>query len=295
MSFTSSIVTQTVLPPSERIKKFGLECTGPGLTDEILFKAGWIPGGEYTQKLTIRNVSGSIKKFKYKLPSSRFFSMSFPELITLSPGCFICFDVIFRPVELAVYDDSIYIKVQDSHDNGFRVPVRALLSNIVAAVPSGIDFGYCPTNQVTDMFFPIENVGEIDAPFKWDVPFPFIIEPAQGVIPVGGSVQLKVSICPVDASVYVGKSAPYFPFASTNLPTTRSPSNLFHWRWSHRCYHSAPTAVDKVQRYWQVRVSDPLGEHGRLQHRHLRRSRRPRSRSAEQERRANRVLACSIR
>jgi hypothetical protein len=57
----------------ERARRFGIECIGPS-GDGIFFKAGtWRPGGEYIQKLIIRNVSVSIKKLKYKLPSSRYF------------------------------------------------------------------------------------------------------------------------------------------------------------------------------------------------------------------------------
>ena len=191
--------------PSERIKKFGLECTGPSFSDEIIFKPGWTPGGEYNLKLTIRNVSGTIKKFKYKLPSSRYFSMAFPELITLSPGCFICFDVSFRPLELAIYNDFITLVVQDSHDKEFQIPVKALIPSVIVTAASGIDFGFCPTNQNTDMFFKLENIGEIDAPFQWSVPFPFKVHPNEGYIPVGESKTFRVTICPFDASVYAGK------------------------------------------------------------------------------------------
>jgi hypothetical protein len=58
----------------------------------------WTPGGEYIQKLTVKNVSGDLKKLKYRLPTSRFFSMAYPELITLSPGMEVVVDVVFRPV-----------------------------------------------------------------------------------------------------------------------------------------------------------------------------------------------------
>lgn len=190
---------------NERNKKFGLECTGPNLIDAIVFRPGWAPGGEYSLKLTVRNVSGSIKKFKYRLPSSRFFSMAFPEWVTLPPGCFVCLDVVFRPVELSEYDDAIAITVRDSHDQGFLVPVRALLSNIVVTVPQGLDFGYCPTHQDTEMVLEMENSGEIDAPFRWESPYPFRISPEVGAIPAGERMTIRVSICPSDASVFVGK------------------------------------------------------------------------------------------
>lgn len=202
-----TVSTYGFYSPSERNKKFGLECSGPDSGYDIVFRPGWVPGGEYSLKLTFRNVSGTLIKFRYRLPSSRFFSMAFPEWVTLPPGCFVCFDVVFRPVELAEYNDAIAVTVRDSHAQGFLIPVRALLSNIIVTVPSGLDFGYCPTHQDTDMFFDMENSGEIEAPFRWESPFPFRIDPAQGVIPVGEKMTIRVTICPSDASVFVGKNS----------------------------------------------------------------------------------------
>jgi hypothetical protein len=43
-------------------------------------------GGDYLKKLVIKNVSKDVLKLKYRLPSTSFFFMEFPELITISPG-----------------------------------------------------------------------------------------------------------------------------------------------------------------------------------------------------------------
>lgn len=59
-------------------------------------------------------------------------------------------DVIFRPVEHLPYDDFIYVKMLDGIEgNGFHVPVRATIDKLILEAPSGLDFGYCPTHQVT--------------------------------------------------------------------------------------------------------------------------------------------------
>ena len=48
-----------ILDVIERTKKYGIECLGPK-GDGIIFLAGqWRPGGEYVQKLIVRNVSTS--------------------------------------------------------------------------------------------------------------------------------------------------------------------------------------------------------------------------------------------
>ena len=69
------------LTRAERIRRFGVDC-GDGLT----WAAGWVPGGEYTKQLIVKNVSKVGVRLKYKLPESKFFSMAFPEMIQLNPG-----------------------------------------------------------------------------------------------------------------------------------------------------------------------------------------------------------------
>ncbi len=59
--FTYSLLTYSlsvvILDVIERTKKYGIECLGPK-GDGIAFLAGqWRPGGEYVQKLIVRNVS----------------------------------------------------------------------------------------------------------------------------------------------------------------------------------------------------------------------------------------------
>lgn len=149
-TLSASMSTVEILDPQLRIKRYGLECVGPS-GDGITFKAGhWHPGGEYVQKLIFRNVSTAVKKFKYKLPTSRFFSMAYPEVIVLSPGMFQEVDVIFRPLELSTYDDSIMVKMQEGLNSGFfHVPVRAMISKLVVEAPFGVDLGYCATHQTT--------------------------------------------------------------------------------------------------------------------------------------------------
>ena len=69
------------LTRAERIRRFGVDC-GDGLQ----WDATWLPGGEYTKQLVVKNVSKEVVKLKYKLPESKFFSMAFPEVIKLTAG-----------------------------------------------------------------------------------------------------------------------------------------------------------------------------------------------------------------
>jgi len=191
------------LTQEERVKTYGFECHGPS-GEGILFKAStWRPGGEYIQKLVVKNVSSKVKKFKYKLPSSRYFSLAYPEEIILSPGIHKEIDVIFRPVEYEPYDDTIYIKILDGvAGHGFHVSVRATIDKLILNAPESLDLGFCTTHQITTLKFMLTNDGEIDAPFAWDSPAPFRLTPAAGTIPVGCQEEITVTIMPEDASVY---------------------------------------------------------------------------------------------
>lgn len=117
-SFSNEVIEATsivILEPNERIKKYGIEALGPVGADGCTFRAGyWEPGGEYVQKLRITNVCTKTKKIKYVLPRTRYFFMAYPEWVILSPGMFCEVDIVFRPVEVHPYDDSVFIKVMDS-------------------------------------------------------------------------------------------------------------------------------------------------------------------------------------
>ena len=84
LSGTNSLLASRPAPigRKERIRRFGFD-TGDGLT----WQAGkWEPGGEYTKTLIVKNVTTKVMKLKYKLPETKFFSMAFPETISLTAG-----------------------------------------------------------------------------------------------------------------------------------------------------------------------------------------------------------------
>ena len=200
-----------IISPQERIKTYGIECTSSSGTDGILFRAStWLPGGEFIEKLTIKNVGVKVVKFKYKLPSTRYFSLAYPEEVILSPGIFKVVDVIFRPVEYEPYDDTIYIKMLDGvPGHGFHVPVRATINKLILSCIREMDLGFCSTHQFTIKSFQLVNEGEVDAPFQWDLPSPFVLKPSSGIVPVGKSQEIVVSIKPEDASVYLSEAICY--------------------------------------------------------------------------------------
>lgn len=209
-----------IISAEERVKRYGIECASHsnqrnGLptssSQGVTFLAGtWQPGGVYTEKLIVRNVTTHVKKLKYRLPSTQYFSMAYPEPITLSPGLSYEILVTFKPVKYESYNDCIYFTVSDhTGKHSFYIPVCAMINKLVVACPNGLDLGYCPVNQVTTAKFELSNTGEVDAPYRWVVPSPFTISPEQGIIRQGKSVTITVSLTPQDASVFVSKCSCY--------------------------------------------------------------------------------------
>ena len=121
---------------AERVRHFGLDCQ-----DSLTWAAGWQPGGEYTKTLTVKNVSTKVMKLKYKLPTSKFFSMAFPETITLTAGLSKSLQISFRPIRLEEYDDVVQFFTEKG---SFVVPISAAIPRISSKVPEHLDFGFCP-------------------------------------------------------------------------------------------------------------------------------------------------------
>lgn len=195
-----------VMSKKETASRFGLECTPAAKgVDSIVFE-NWKPGAEYVQKLILRNVCTDVVKVKYQLPRTRFFSLAFPEVFTLVPGTFKDIDVVFRPTEYQGYDDGILVNVLSGPSTGgFLVPVKAAIKKLIISAPSGVDLGFCPAHQMSTTTFTIHNTGEISAPFRFDCPAPFVLEPTMGSLAVGAAQVVTVSLFPTDASVVVSQ------------------------------------------------------------------------------------------
>lgn len=180
----------------ERKKLFGLD-----MAEELVWQGGqWAAGGEFLKKLYIKNVSTRVLHIRYKLPATKFFSMDFPKTITLSPGVGLSLDVMFRPIKNEEYDDFIQIK---SESGAFRVPVRAKLASLHIEFPENVHFGSCPTNEIEQRTFVVENVGEVDANFAWKFTKPFWIEPARGSVPAKSKMTLTANYLPTEITVVV--------------------------------------------------------------------------------------------
>ena len=199
LSGTQPLASSTRPAPlgkKERIRRFGVDC-GDGLE----WAAGWEPGGEYTKTLTVKNVSTKVMKLKYKLPTSKFFSMAYPETINLTAGLSKSLQISFRPIRLEEYDDVVQFFTEKG---SFVVPISAAIPRISSKVPEHLDFGFCPCAETGTKTFLVTNDGEVPISFSWTVVAPFSLSPRSGSIAAGSAATITVRFQPVDACVYVG-------------------------------------------------------------------------------------------
>jgi hypothetical protein len=116
MSMTESMKSSERL---ERCRRFGFDCV-----DGLEFGRGWVAGGDYKMRLSLQNVGKKMQTIKYKLPTTKFFSMEFPTVVKVSPGMTYNVDVVFRPIVLDEYDDCVEFT---TIFGVFSIPVKATL------------------------------------------------------------------------------------------------------------------------------------------------------------------------
>jgi hypothetical protein len=141
------------------------------------------------------------QKIKYKLPQTRYFSMEFPEVQTLSAGMNWTIPITFRPVAKESYDD--VIEFSTSFGN-FAIPIKATLPEHVMDFPSEIDFGFSPIRETAKINFLLSNVGELTSYYEWSIEAPFFISPSSGELAPGASCPVLIEFKPKEAMVLEG-------------------------------------------------------------------------------------------
>ncbi|KAI9102498.1 hypothetical protein DFS34DRAFT_577433 [Phlyctochytrium arcticum] len=182
---------------NDRRVQFGVDCA------ELVHFTHWEPGGEHIKQLVVKNVVMKTQKIKYKLPQTRYFSMEFPETITLSAGMNWSIPITFRPVAKENYHDVIEFTTSFGK---FYLPVKATLPEHVLDFPDTVDFELCPVRETAKKIFLLHNVGELASAFEWTIAKPFAISPRSGELTPGSSLTVTIEFKPEDATV-IGATA----------------------------------------------------------------------------------------
>ncbi|KAJ3349706.1 hypothetical protein HDU83_000324 [Entophlyctis luteolus] len=193
---TKNTVIEDDIPAPDRNDRkiyFGIDCA------ELVHFTHWEPGGEHVKHLIVKNVVMKTQKIKYKLPKTRFFSMEFPETVTLSAGMSWTIPITFRPVAKEAYNDVIEFTTSFGK---FYLPIKATLPEHDLAFAPSVDFMLCPVKEVARKTFQLSNIGELDSHFEWEVSKPFSITPHSGTLASGAGISVNIEFCPEDASVF---------------------------------------------------------------------------------------------
>ncbi|KAJ3221474.1 hypothetical protein HK099_003484 [Clydaea vesicula] len=143
------------------------------------------------------------QKIKYKLPKTKFFSVEFPENITLSAGMSWTIPITFRPVSKECYYD--VIEFQTSFGK-FNVQIHATLPEHVLEFQKLIDFEFCPIKETAKKTFLLKNTGELGSYYEFEIQKPFYIVNKKGFLEPNYSTNMTIEFKPDNASVFKAKA-----------------------------------------------------------------------------------------
>ena len=163
---------------------------------EISWRGTWSPGGEYTKRIHIRNTTGRTQHVLYALPAAKQFFMSFPDPISIPPGLTHEIEVRFRPTAWEALDDVIILSVGNG---SLSVRCLAALAELILDVTPSVDFGFVVCREPTSRPVSLENRGQTDAVWEFDVGAPFLFTPRSGRLAPGASARINVTVVPQEA------------------------------------------------------------------------------------------------
>ncbi|XP_015214914.2 cilia- and flagella-associated protein 65 [Lepisosteus oculatus] len=172
---------------------FGVE-----VLEELVWDS-WELGGEFTKTLLLKNIHIKLQKLQFRPPSSRFFTTLFPQTIVLSPGTSFSLPVTFRPLEKREFSDSIQFETKEG---AFQVMLCATLPCHSLEMPECVVVPMCAAHDSSQTTFCFRNTSKLKTLFSWEVPEPFQLSPASGLLEPGVECQVTVVFSPKAALVY---------------------------------------------------------------------------------------------
>ncbi|XP_070771214.1 cilia- and flagella-associated protein 65 [Enoplosus armatus] len=179
--------------PSQRSCFSGLE-----MKPELVWK-DWDLGREFTKTLMLKNIHSKLQKLHVRPPESKFFTISIPQIIVLSPGTSFSMPVTFRPLKRCEYEDNIEFQ---GKDGSFQVCLRAIIPCHALEVPDSVLLPLCAVQHSSHTTFLLRNVSKLQTCFQWECAAPFQLSPKQGLLKPGQECHITVVFWPQEALVY---------------------------------------------------------------------------------------------
>jgi len=173
-------------------------CCGIEVTNNLNWEH-WEPGGEYTQKLILKNVNVKTKKLKYRIPNTQFFTTRYPQPITLSSGTSISLPITFKPLVKDRYEEFIEFLTKDGK---FKIAMKASLPEAQLKLPDSINFGMCAVKDQMTVKFEITNISNLHVKFHLKSDDIFVLSPTGGTLAPKTHAQINATFKPQGAYVY---------------------------------------------------------------------------------------------
>ncbi|XP_073503479.1 cilia- and flagella-associated protein 65 isoform X2 [Phyllobates terribilis] len=167
----------------------------------------WELGKESTKNLTLKNVRLQKQKIKFSPPVTAFFKTLFPQTVTLSAGTSFTLPITFCALEKRDYEDAVTFETEDG---SFSVALCATLTHHELLFPEDLSLPTCAVYHTSEVAFILRNASDLQTRFHWDVPEPFVLMPASGVIDPMCEVRTRVIFQPQIALVYNATATCHF-------------------------------------------------------------------------------------
>ncbi|XP_051024710.1 hydrocephalus-inducing protein homolog [Acomys russatus] len=161
---------------------------------EIIFQ-NYAPCEVYEVPLVLRNNDKIPRMVKVVEESSPYFKIISPKDIghKVAPGVPSIFRILFTPEE---NKDYAHMLTCITEREKFIVPVKARGARAILDFPDELNFSTCPVKYSTQKILLVRNIGNKDSVFRLKTQRPFSIEPTDGILNVGESMQLEVDFEP---------------------------------------------------------------------------------------------------
>ncbi|XP_013359426.1 PREDICTED: hydrocephalus-inducing protein homolog isoform X2 [Chinchilla lanigera] len=161
---------------------------------EIIFQ-NYTPCEVYEVPLVLRNNDKVPRMVKIVEESSPYFKVISPKDTgyKVAPGVPSVFRVLFTPEE---NKDYAHVLTCVTEREKFIIPIKAIGARAILDFPDQLNFSTCPVKYSTQKILLIRNIGNKDAVFHIETRRPFSVEPTDGTLNVGESMQLEVDFEP---------------------------------------------------------------------------------------------------
>ncbi|XP_071959113.1 hydrocephalus-inducing protein homolog isoform X2 [Antedon mediterranea] len=261
---------------------------------EITF-LNYKPFEVYEVPLVLRNNDKVPRLVKVVQADSPYFKIISPHDVghKVAPGIPTIFKVQFIPEEKKDY---IHELVCVTEREKFIVPVKAIGARALLDFPDNVTFQTSPVKYRSTKMLLVRNVGNREAKFSINTDGPFSVNPENGILPVGDSMQIELIFkpikvgdhsssliisydtnenvhvnlygCATDANVRLDKSSlrienTFISMANQRSVTISNRSNVIvHYQW--KPFASLEEEIHQKERFCQDLESEEVMDHDRF-------------------------------